>query len=132
MVLVLRLLDIVAIQLLNRLPQERHPKGRGLVLVPPEALVEPPDGALAEAPLEVLQEVGRVLVASVPIWATSAKSKRIETRATYHPPSPSSSAAGSGRSSAAPSRRCPRSARQDRCLGRPTGSSGRARGSGRR
>src|SRR5690348_5702151 len=69
MVLILGLLDIVTIQLLDRLPQERHPKALGLVLVPPEVLVEPPHSTLAEAPLEVLQEVGRVLVASVPVWA---------------------------------------------------------------
>jgi hypothetical protein len=65
--ILLLLLDVVAIQLLNRLPEKLSPEPLVLVLMLPELLVEPPDGPLAEALLEILQKVGRVLVAFVPV-----------------------------------------------------------------
>jgi hypothetical protein len=68
--ILLLLLDVVAIQLLNRLPQKLSPEPLVLVLMLPELLVEPPDGPLAEALLEIFQKVGRVLVAFVPVCTT--------------------------------------------------------------
>lgn len=60
-------LDILVIQLDHRLPEKLEPEGFGLVLVLPELVIKSADGSLTEAFLEVLQEVGRVLVAPVPI-----------------------------------------------------------------
>lgn len=66
--LTLRLADIVPIQVLDGLPEELEPKVLSLVLALPQALVEPPHRVLTETELEILEEVGRVLVASVPGW----------------------------------------------------------------
>jgi len=60
--------SIIAVELLHRPAQELRPEGLGRVLVQPQLLVDPPDGPLAEARLEVLQEVGRMLVALVPVF----------------------------------------------------------------
>ena len=62
---------VVTIELLHRPAQELRPKRLGRVLVQPQLLVDPPDGALAEARLEVLQEIRSVLIPLVPVFLWS-------------------------------------------------------------
>jgi hypothetical protein len=66
--------------------------------VPPKLVVQPADGPLAEPHLEVLQEVGRVLIAPVPVWrgvSTALKEKKKKKeKETYLLPPLASNAAG--------------------------------------
>jgi hypothetical protein len=64
----LLLLDVVAIQLLNTLSKKLSPESLTFVLAPPELLVEPPDGPLAEVLFEIFQKVRCMLVAFVPVY----------------------------------------------------------------
>lgn len=73
------LVDVVTIQLFNRQPKKLNPKCLGLVLMPAELLVQPPYGSLAEAILKVVQKVGRVLVAFVPVCTFIATNARLST-----------------------------------------------------
>ena len=101
----------------------------------PELFIDLPDGALAEALVEVFKKVGRVLIPLVPLCKTREAGVSWRTARnlaagvdTNRLQSSASSAAGPGRTSDAPNPLFLQSARRGMNAQRRTGSNGRARG----
>jgi len=60
--------NIILPQLLNWATEQLGPEFLDFILVPAELFVNPPDGTRAEPMFEEVEEVSRVLVASIPVY----------------------------------------------------------------